>query len=230
MIRKSKTIGLTFMLLVMAIMGGMANAQAAEIHVGAPQNAVILGEQTNEHVLQIAGGISLKCAQALFEGTVQGGSPQITAQEWTLTGQYANCKFAGLAAQVTMNGCKFRTTGAGNPATTFGVDITGCTPGKMIQIHVPGCTINYPEQHNVAHVLFTLAGNDVTGNVTLNAMKYELEGIACPHGTGSQTNDGVYQGKTTFQAFSDKGNETVTLNGHQYLKPLPNLLFPIAVT
>jgi hypothetical protein len=224
MTRKTKALGLA--LVAVAAMGTMAAAaQATQLHVNTPNTALLTGEQLVKLKYQIttsAAGPSVQCSSAHFEGTAeQLGQPQVTAQELTLTPQYTGCQFIGLAASTTMNGCKYTFTNAApTAAKTMLVDITGCTAAApRIEVHTPGCTLTFPEQHNLSHVTFAQNGTHVDMNLTLSGIKYETHGAACAHQpeTTPRT-DASVTGTVTLKGFVDNGSEVATHNGHQYNK------------
>lgn len=233
MIRNIKTLGLAFIAAMVAMSMTAAIAQGAEVHIETGQKAVLKGEQLEKHKFQItsgAGGPNVQCGQALFEGAVVGGTPQITAQTLKVTGQYTGCTFLGLNATITMNGCKFEITGEGQGNLVANVDVTGCTSKdtkvdpvkKPIEVHVPGCTLTIPEQHNKADLGFTNEvgpPKDVRVLVTVSGITYETHGAACAHQPETVLkHDARYDGQATFRAFVDNGTELATHNGHQFNK------------
>jgi hypothetical protein len=227
MIRRTKTFGLTFVAVAAMNMTAIGNAQASEAHITTAQKANITGENTNQHIFQVTApeNAQTQCSQALFEGTVQGGQLQITAQHLTVTGTYTNdCTAFGLNMTVDMNGCKYTITGTGQPALTALVDITGCTIGKGIEITVAGCTKTILPQSGLSHITFTNEGSgsteDVLAHATIQGITYEMHGALCPGAQTVLTHNGDYTGTTTVKAFQDVGTSQATHNGHTYTKHL----------
>lgn len=237
MIRNIK-VGFAFAVAFAAMSMAAVAAQASQLHVNTTAGkAIITGEQTEgiaeRHKFQItsaAGGPTVQCGQGHFEGTVEGPQgQQITVQELTITARYTACNFLGLAATVTMNGCKYTFTNTvPTTALTQVVDITGCTPldtnqsqtKKKIEVHVPGCTLTIPEQHNLSHVVFQNQSNGhVKANATVSGITYETHGAACAHQPETVLkHDATYHGRVTLTGFAHNGVEQVTHNGHQYNK------------
>ncbi len=222
---------LSIVLAISAIAAGLAapTASATQYHIFTSPSAVLTGEQTQQlNSTLTASGASTKCSQALFEGTLQGGQSQITAEEWTLTPILSNCQIAGLATQLLFNGCKFTVTNKSSEGITLKntafVDLVGCTAGKQVENKVTGCTITIPEQFHISHAVgstIPASPSHVEVELTLQGIKYEFHGIACPKPTPKPTElaqDGDLTGKITLKAYADNGTEQVTLNGHQYSK------------
>ncbi len=229
MIRKIKQFGLALTAIAALSMIGASAAQAVngEFHIDTGPNANVTGQGVGPQTLTFtASGAQTSCAQATFEGTVQGGIPiQTTTRELTLTPTFTNCVLGGVEAVVDMNGCKFILTGnQPNPQTAL-VDITGCTPAPKTQIEIttPGCTVTIPEQHNIPHVTFentnqggVTAQTDADANFTLIGIFYETHGPLCPGAQTVLTNDLDYYGKVTLRGYKDLGSVVAFHNGHQY--------------
>ncbi len=243
MIRNMKALGLAFVAVAAMSMVVASAAQATQLHATVGPSAALTGQQTEAHRFELTkSGAVTQCAQATFEGTVQGvDQQQTTAQDATLTPTYFTCQTVGLASQVLMNGCKYTITGSHVQAQgtqtfskTAWVDVVGCTSGKAIEIKLTGCTVTVPEQTTISHIVFSniaevqhLNGektpHDVEAQVTATGIAYEFHGIACPKPKDGQpvevtklTTDGVYTGKATFRAYQDLGTTQVTKHGHQY--------------
>lgn len=229
MIGKIKALGLAFIAItaMSAVAASAAQAVSGEIHVETPNTAVITGVNTppEQHILSFKNTanetVNSKCTNATLEGTVQGGSPQITLTEATLTPTYSGCKLFGQQADVLTNGCKYTLT-ASQTDTTATVDVVGCTTGKHIEIvsTVIDCVVTVKEQNNLSHVVFQNEGttpNTIIAQATVTGIHYESHGTECPDpGTHTGTNAG-FEGKTTFRAFVDNGNGTQeTAHGHQF--------------
>jgi hypothetical protein len=230
MIRTIRILGIVAMALA-ATSALAVSAQASELHATVGPNASLTGQQVPNTPITFrytGSGVETRCAQAHFEGTIQGQNPaQTTAQEFTLTPTFTGCQVLGLASTVDMNGCKFtftnkQTTGLTAPLTSY-VDIAGCTVGQRIEHTLPGCTITIPEQNHLSHVAFQNTGgapHDVDLNFTIQGMTYEFHGPACPGANTVLTNDGDITGKVTLQAYFDNGSFVAFHNGHQYNKLL----------
>jgi hypothetical protein len=229
MILNVKALGLAFVAVAAMSVAATGAAQAAQLHVTTAQKANITGTNTNQHVFKLTSpeNSEIKCNLAQFEGTVQGGSPQITAEDVQLTATYTeDCTAFGLNATIDMNGCKYTITGENQGALTARVDITGCTTitgqqnHKAIEITVPGCTVTVPQQHGLSHITFTNEGSgateDVLAHVNVQGITYESHGALCPGGNTITTHNGDYTGTATFKAFLDNGNGQATHNGHTY--------------
>jgi hypothetical protein len=120
-----------------------------------------------------------------------------------------------------MNGCKYTFTNAvPTVSKTMLVDITGCTAAApRIEVHVPGCTLTVPEQHNLSHVTFAQNGTHVDVTAAVTGIKYETHGAACAHQPETTVrNDASYSGTVTLKGFVDNGTEKATHNGHEYDK------------
>jgi hypothetical protein len=222
MIRNIKALGLAFVAVAAMSAFAVSAAQGSELHAQTAKGANITGEQEagGQHNFKITGpGAETKCTVATFEGTAKDvvqpepADGQTTSQELTVTGTYTGCKTFGLASAVDMNGCKYTITNKLNGVTTAlkaTVDITGCTPGKQVEVTASGCTIKVPEQHNLSDLGFVnLAGppKTVTVNVTVQGITYQLAGALCPGVTGVTTHDGDYTGAAVFKAFVDLGTQ-----------------------
>ncbi len=230
MCERIKLAGLAIAALMAVSLMGVSSASAAngELHAGASVNAsaVLVGHQQVENVFQVTStlaegkGPKVRCAQATFEGTVQGKAPQVTTQELTLTPTYSNCTAFGQNATVRMNGCKYTVTGGQPEPLTALVDIAGCTAGKKIEIQTGICQVKVPDQSGLGHIVFeNKAGppEHVEAQATISGIAHEYSaGIGCGHTKAAVTNDGTYHGKVTFKAFEDDGTEQVTELEHQF--------------
>lgn len=231
MIRKIKKLALAFVVVGAMSLAGFAVASASEYHINTSEKAVLTGEQTTQLTSTLTtGGNTIKCTQALFEGTVQGGSPQITVQEFTLTPIVTGCQAFGLAATLNFNGCKFTITNKSAAGTTTAgkaySDLVGCTVGKQLEAIVPGCTITSPEQNNIGHVVgVNTAGppSHIEVNLTLQGITYEFHGAACAGPATTLQHNGDLTGKITLKAYKDEGSIQATHNGHQYQKLVDGL-------
>jgi opacity protein-like surface antigen len=219
MIRNIKTLALA--LLAMAAIGAIAasaaQAAAGEAHIALRQGAVITGHGENE-VLSI-GGAEIQCKTATFEGTAEGGFPQITTNDVTVTPTYQECEgFGGINVTVQMNGCKYTINGTAQ--LTAKAQIAGCTEGKKITIKSSICTITIGEQGELSHVTFTNHSEQaqekahLQDHVTISGFTYVRDGFFCPQG------EATYEGTTTIKAYEDLGTKQVTLHEHQYTEHL----------
>ncbi len=230
MIRNIRAFGAALIAVAAMGMATSSAVQASELHFTTSENnTVITGQQITQLVLQVTApqGIMTKCDTFTLEGTVSDegqSSTQLTAKDLTLTPTYSECASWGVNSQVKMNGCKFVITGSheGAPAKTAYLDLVGCTAGKQMEMLTPLCTISYPEQSTLGHVVFSNKGEggseDVEAQFTISGIKYQLAGAACSHTTNTLTSDATMTGSVTLRAYKDLGSEQVTLHGHQYEK------------
>ncbi len=205
---------------VLCALGGVtasaALAAPGEFTAGAAP-ATITGSQVATHSFEYTNAqgsfIKVKCSVATFEGT----SSTASGIDLTVTPAYSSCTYAGLAAVVRMNGCKYTFTGKAEK--TANVDITGCTPGKTITIKVGNCTVSIPEQSELAHVVFTNEGTasamDSLANATITGINNTQTGSECA-APGLTSSDASYSGTTTVKAFTDSGGRSVTKLEHTY--------------
>lgn len=198
-----------------------STASATEFHVNTPQKAALKGEQTTKLNSTLTPGPSITCNQAIFEGTAQGGSPQITYQEFTLMPTVTGCSALGLNATLKFNGCKFTATNTTPTSSkTSVVDLVGCTSGKQVETTFPGCTVTTPEQTNISHAVGSNVGTHIEIQLTLQGITFEFHGAACGAAETILTHTGDLTGKITMKAFNDIGSELTTHNGHQYTRPI----------
>jgi hypothetical protein len=225
MIGKIKALGLAFV--AITAMSAMASsaAQAGTLDIE-KQPAVLtgvneVGQQTTLNIQKTTGGsgvFSSHCEEATLEGTTQG----LQIHEAQVTAAYTKCKLFGLAATVTMHGCKYTLTGAGHLPNTSTVDIVGCTPGKSITIQSASCQVVIPEQNNLSHVVgdnvATGGGvpHEVTLTATVTSITHTQFGV-CPDGNNHHSNNAEFTGNTWVKAYEDdKAGVQVTKHGHQY--------------
>jgi hypothetical protein len=195
-----------------------SSAFAAEFTFGAAP-AAITGSQTEQNIFAVkntAGSrIQVKCSVASFEGT----SSTASGNELTITAEYSGCTLGGLAASVTMNGCKYTFTGAGSGALTALVDVAGCTPGKTITVKKGNCTISVGEQTGLNHVTFENGGTasemDTLARAAVSNITSTQTGSECP-APGATQSDGTYSGTVTVKAFSDLGSRTASKKEHEF--------------
>jgi hypothetical protein len=217
-----KRLGFIFMLIAAMSMATATAVPASELHAATGPNASIFGNQTTQLTFTTDSG-TVKCTQALFEGTVASQTAgTTTTQELTVTPQYTGCTAFGLAATVDMNGCEFTTTGAGQPALTAVEDIVcNKTVGKVIEMTAAaGCTVTVGPQAVGGHKTFQAALGKVVVSVTLSEIKYEGHG-ACPSlPATTPTTGGTSTGAAEFVARADTGASQATHNGHTFQKLL----------
>jgi len=232
MIGKIKTLGMTLAAVLVLASVAAAAAQAGELELGAqPATITAHNEVGLEHVFGIETKkkevLASTCATATYEGTTQGQK----INELTLTATYGtgkgnpaeiqNCILGGLKEQVLLNGCKYTVTGAGQAASTFLVDITGCTEGKGIEFKTAICTVDVPEQNGLSHLIGKqLSAQEATFETTLNKIKTLQTGAGCPDGNNFEGVNGALVGNTIFTAYKDAGTKQVTLHQHQYTEHL----------
>ena len=218
-----RTLGLALVAIAALIALGASTAQAGSFDIGV-QPAIITGHsetpQNNRfNFAETDGGQgTVSCTTHSLEGTTQG--LQDVTEITVTTTKGGQCLFNGIAATVRMNGCKDTLTGAGQAATTFLLDIVGCTNGTTgITISVPGCQLRIPEQNGISHVVGTNQSNDphtVTLDTTATGITVHQAGLACPDGNGHKGTSGSSQGEMILKAFEENQSEQVTNHLHQY--------------
>lgn len=231
MIGKIKFLALSCVAIASLSAAGASTAQAGELAIGV-QPAILTAhnEVSQQHVFVLQSAkkenFAVECTTGSFEGTTTGQA----INEWTVTATYGtgkgnptelqSCKFAGLKAQVLMNGCKYTFTGAGQAANTFLFDIVGCTAGKQIEIKAPlaNCTIDIPEQNNLSHMIGKqISPQEVTLETLVNTKITTTQtGAGCPDGDKFQAVNGSLVGNTIVTAYKDNMTAQVTLHQHQY--------------
>lgn len=230
---------------------GASSAQAGAFDIYA-NPAVITGHSDakpgggfQEHVFALhttGGGVpQIKCPTASFEGTshqVIGGItpiPQVV-NHLTLTPTYGpGCiGFGGMPAQILMNGCKYTLTGAGQPAGTFLVDVTGCTAGKSMEIKTAVCTLDVLQHHQIPHVVGqTIITEGQPQEVTLETtLRFTVlqTGLGCPDGNNHLSTNLTLGGNTVLKAFQDVGQVLVNKHGHEYFEALEGAPVPLTAT
>ncbi len=223
MIGTSKTFSLALIAAAVMSVTAASVAQAFQYHAETPQAAVLTGHQIGQLVSTLTHNLATtKCTQATFEGTVEGGSPQITVQEFTLTPTISGCQMLGTSAAVKFNGCKFTITSQLEaPSQTAISDLVGCTVGKQVEIQTAVCTVTIPEQSQVSHAVGTNSETnpkDITVKLTLRSITYELHGAGCGGTQTVMTHGGDLDGEITLNAYKDLGTAQVTAHSHQYSK------------
>jgi hypothetical protein len=227
MTKKIKSLMLA--LVVTTTMSAMAgSAQAGTLHIAA-NPAVITGHSDpkagggfQQFIYSIGAGFNAICDTASFEGTKEqiAGPQTQTVHHLTITPTYQSCKLAGTAGTFQTHGCEYRLTGtAPSGALTFNVDIV-CPTGKPMTVKTALCTIDFPAQNNLSHIVFkNESGNHLTMETTLSGMTSTQTGAACPNGNNFQTHNASFSGNLTVTAFKDKEeNHLVTKTGHQALE------------
>lgn len=229
--RKIKALGLAFVATVAlsAVVASAAQAGTLDIEV---DPAIITGESEGQQELAVqiqtpktGNNINGNCKKASFEGTVeQDGVGSQETHEATVTPTYQECTFAGLAAQVRMNGCKYTLTGAGHASKTFTVDIVGCTAGKQMTLQTAVCQIEIPAQNGLSHAVGTniqtvgrpLPPHEVTLSVTIPHITHTQTGFGCPDGNNHHGVSLALNGNTIVKAYYDLAIFQVTEHGHQF--------------
>lgn len=237
MTQKLKLLCFSFAVIVAMSTMAVSSAHATQIHAATGPNALLVGEQTTQHTVQLkpgSGGPSIKCTQIIFETTLQGGSQSTTTdQALSQTGIFTGCTFLGLAATITVNGCKFTLTNTvPTVSKTVNVDIAGCTVASpRMEVHVPGCTLTIPQQTGLPHVTLAQNGSDVEANLTVSGIKYEWHGAACALGPETVVaSDGTLHGGVTLRGYVDTTTQLASHNGHQYSKGVPGAQVALVVT
>lgn len=215
----SKTLYLTVMSFaaINILAASVTLAAAGDLHIDTAERAVLTGQVIPEQqaVFKMA-GFPIRCKSANLEGTVEGGSPQITATEVTLTAKYGECELSGVTAVIQMNGCRYQLKGIAE--RTAQLRIVGCTAGKTITFIVGLlCTITIGEQSALAHVVMENSNTqgqteekDVIDKFTVSGIE---AGGSCPHGESS------IEGSTIIRAFNDLSEqEQLTELSHQFTR------------
>jgi hypothetical protein len=232
MTHKIKALGIAFIAIAAISSLAVSSAQAGTVHIE-PNPAVVTGhiETGQQHKLQIPAvpnPFNSVCDVSTIEATVHQVVSQTTPKTQTVhditaTPSYSSCKLAGTNAQVTMNGCHYTLTGAGQPALTALVDVICTTPGKQIEIRTAICTVHIPAQNGLSHITFVnQAGNKITANATVGGITAVQTGAACPGGNNAHTNAASFTGNTLLNAFEDQGliEKVQPHDGHQYTRYL----------
>jgi hypothetical protein len=229
MIGKIKALGLACVAVAAMSAFAASAAQAGSFDIGTTPAVVTGHSEVNQtHVLSFkstnGSPFNSICTTASFEGSTTG---QVVS-ETTVTPTYGSaeaaptgCTLAGQAAQVRVNGCKYTITGAGQPANTGVVDVTGCTAATpYIQIKTALCELRIPEQNGLSHLVGTnlAGGKEVTLTATVANITVHQAGAACPDGNGHKSATGSFTGNTIVKAFKPNGTKQVTKHGHQYVE------------
>ncbi len=242
MIRKIKGLGIALVaVMALGVVSVSAAEASSEIHITTGARSVFFGAQhTQNHKFQLtASNNSATCTEAVFEGEHAGtvGAQQSTTQDVTATATYTGCTCFGVTCQIKMNGCKYTLTGEGQAALTFKVDVAFCTQTdgkaygkaggtgvtKAIELVTLIGTATVAEQATIGgHITFANVGSgqqqELTGQVTVQGIKYVCDGTVPSCTAGPQTLDGDYIGQVTFRGGLFTSEEQKTHNGHQYQK------------
>jgi len=217
---KIKALALALFVIMAASAIAVAVAQAGQSDIGA-QPAVLSGqvEEGQKAILTLTStsgsNFSSSCTTNSGEGTTVGQQ----VNEATATVTLSGCTIFGVAAQVLMNGCKFTSTGAGQPANTAIIDIVGCTSGKQIEKRTAICTLHFPEQNGLSHVVGSnLSPQEVTASATITGIKVQQTGAACPDGNNHTSTNVSLSGNGIGKARVDVGGTQVTKHNHQYVE------------
>jgi hypothetical protein len=210
-----------------------SSAFAGQFTTNGVSTVTFTGSQVEQNIFEVTNSagsfIKVKCSEATFEGTSSTPSPR----EVTVTPTYGGCTLGGLAASVTMNGCKYTFTGESSPAGTFTVDIVQCTTGKTITVKKGNCTISVPAQNNLSHVVFDNSGSasemDIVATATVGGINNTQTGSECP-APGLTSSDASYSGTVTIRAFSDLGSRSVSKHEHSYEEVICGSLLSLTVS
>ena len=222
---KIKALGLAFAAVAAVSTMSSSAAHAGSFDIGA-QPAILSGhdEENQNHVFSLeetdGGSGSAVCQTAWLEATTQG---QSGVTDVTATATYGGqCLFAGLAAQVRLNGCKYTFTGAGQPANEGVTDIVGCTNATTgITITVPSCQLRIPQQNGVVPwVLIGIIPLFIVSRLLFTQAPFTVHqsGLACPDGNGHKGQNAALEGSTIIKATEENGSSQVTEHGHQFSK------------
>ena len=205
MTRNLMVLAITAAISMSAFWAVAAQAADPELHCTSTTNTcTITGSERNTHTFNLEGG-NIRCRTAL-QATL---NARTVSSVSGMTAEYSGCRAFGSPITVRMEGCTYTLTNvaASNPATA-NVNIV-CPAGKSIVWNIPSlpCTITYPAQNNLAHIVLNNSGGaeptDVVANFTVSGITYIQSGAGCFR--SGTNNTGTWNGETTFQGFNDNG-------------------------
>jgi hypothetical protein len=174
---------------------GASGASAAYIQAD-EYPAEVKGEREGEvHIFGLEGGLSVKCETATF--TAELPEPREVVE---VLPSYEKCTASGVAATVTMEGCKYRLD-----ANTTDVDIV-CPAGKVIKIVTGTCEVQIGSQNGLEkeeYVNHEAEPETVTVESEAKSIKYTKtkDGFLCPLSGLGEKSDGTYTGDSLAKAF-----------------------------
>jgi hypothetical protein len=191
-------------LAISAVPAAAAQAAPPEFHFQQVP-ATITGSGTGDFFTTSVG--KMKCANSAFFG-VQTGSTTTTTM--TLTPEYENCSFLGLAGTVELNGCTYvlHLVAGSSPPTAL-MDIV-CPAGNQITFKAGGCVVHIPPQTGLSHVVFEnliIEGGPghMQAAVTVTGIEYTLT-AGCPGVSSTVTlKSGEYHASWTVKADDSNG-------------------------
>jgi hypothetical protein len=157
------------------------SAAATDYFQAGAYPAAITGSATEAQTFGME-GLSVKCNGASLEGALSEPAESIE-----VSAAYSECIGAGIAATVSMEGCKYRLY-----ANTSNVDLV-CPSEKTVKIiAVTGnCEVQVSAQTGVAKAEYSASGENLSLKFNLSGVKYKKakDGFLCPlSGTGEATN------------------------------------------
>lgn len=179
MARNLKALGLT-LFAALAIGAMSASAATAEPFdfVSEIANPTITGSPDGKLTWGFDLG-KVGCLHVTEEGA--GGEATESPHE-ILTPTFAECTFAGIPANIDVNGCSFEyNTGEIEGGNFEGdMDIV-CAPGKSVEFTAAGCTITLLAQNGLKKVTFTnkgeKKGREVTVDLNITGVSYEEDPV-----------------------------------------------------
>lgn len=198
--------------LAMSAIGASAQA-ASSLDVGAAP-ATLTASQGVQNKLTItdAGVVvtTVRCSTADLEAT----TTTTNVTEATVTPNYGAakmCELGGIAASVTVNGCKYTLKGTAT-ALTWTADVV-CPAGKVIEIEQGTCVITVASQANLGTITFAnvaVPPKHVTATLNIKGISV-TGGLGCPANLqGVKTAD--LTGTQTVKAFKDEVVEGAQVN------------------
>lgn len=192
MIRSLKILGPAVLAVLAMATAGAAPASAALFH-SEVEDTTIEGTQASAHIFQF-GEILITCDG----GTLKGTQPVKTTESLTLTPSYTGCHMVigGATISVTpkFNGCDFRVFAGGSANLE-------CPPGKILEFSSTYCTWKLGSQ-TVKSAAYDNNGKHLDVTWALGGLTYTYASLLC--GSGAK-NNGAFQGTTTLQGKSSKG-------------------------
>jgi hypothetical protein len=203
MIRNLKFLGLA-LVAALAMSSALANMASADVLTSELAfKTTIDGKQGGTDVFKVHGG-EVKCATVTYTGSFTTG-----ASSAEVTPTYDNCTFAGLAATIDMNECKYRISITGGTSTAGSVDIV-CIGTNEITVTAPKvgtkkCIVHVAGQADLTNATVTNVGTSTTKELTLdiNITNINYSQTAGMAETGNckaaeDTTGGTYTGDATF--------------------------------
>jgi hypothetical protein len=215
MIRNLKVLGLALGV-VFALGAVMASGASATDTLTVPQNADITAEATNEQILNITSGATVKCQKATFSSSnIANGASKATVSVKYFgnvkepTG--ATCDSVFGQVTVDMNGCTYDITGNTTKEDEGKKDAVvwvSCPGTEKIKITAPGgCTISIgsqtPTEGGVVYTTETETSGkkDIKIHSTVTGITYDASFACLFVGIPSHGQDADYTGTVTAKAY-----------------------------